>query len=112
MVHLPDEAVFVIRIRRADGADGGVLGRVFFHLHYVAGALEHGRLVHVLDDDLDGGLVPEGALRVEAGVDVDVFHLDTQTVLPLPFIVQRLQNRQKRHEEEEEEEAPIPLITA
>lgn len=96
MVHLPDEAVFVIRIRRADGADGGVLGRVFFHLHYVAGALKHGRLIHVLNDDLDGGLVPKGALRVEAGVDVDVFHLDTQTVLPLPFIVQRLQNRDRR----------------
>lgn len=87
---LPDEAVFVIRVRRANRADDGVPRRVLLHLHDVAGSLEHGRLVHVLHNDLDGGFVPERPHGEEAWVDVDVLHLDAQTVLTLPLVVQRL----------------------
>lgn len=87
---LPDETVLVVGIGRADGADDGVPGGVLFDLHDVAGALEHRRLVHVLHDDLDGGLVPEGPHGEEAWVDVGVLHLNAEAVLALPLKVQRL----------------------
>lgn len=93
---VPDKAVLVVRIGRADGANDGVPGGVLFDLHDVARTLEHGRLVHVLHDDLDGGLVPEGSHGVEARVDVDVFHLDAQAVLTLLLKVQRLHKERER----------------
>lgn len=102
---LPDEAVLVVGIGRADGADGGVPGGVLLHLHGVAGALEHGRLVHVLHGDVDGGLVPEGPHGEEARVDVGILHLDAEAVLALPLEVQRLR-KPKKTKCWEEQEAP------
>lgn len=96
---LPDQAVFVVRIRRADRPDDGVPRRVLPHLHDVAGALEDGRLVHVLHHDLDAGLVPEGPHGVEARVDVDVFHLDAEAVLTLLLVIQRLKQQTRRSSE-------------
>lgn len=91
---VPDKTVFVVRIRCADRSDDGVPGGILFDLHDVAGSLEHRRLVHVLHEDLDGGVVPEGADGEEARVDVGVLHLDMETVLTLPLEVQGLRNRQ------------------
>lgn len=95
MCSVPDKAAFVVRIGGADGADGGVLSRVFLDLHHVAGALKHRRLVHILHDDLDDGLVPEGAHGEEARVDVHVFHLNSETVLTFLLKVQRLQIKER-----------------
>lgn len=86
----PDQAAFVVRIGGADRADDDVPVCVLSDLHDVAGPLERRRLVHILHRDPDGGLVPERPHLVEAGVDVDVFHLNAQTVLSLLLKVQRL----------------------
>lgn len=91
---VPDETVLVVGIGSADGADDRVPSGVFFDLHDIAGSLEHRRLVHVLHDDLDAGLVPEG--HHEAWVDVAVLHLDAEAVLPLPLEVERLEKKKKQ----------------
>lgn len=93
-VSVPDRTVFDVGIRRADGVDDSVPRCIFFDLHDVAATLEHRRLVHVLHSDPDGGLVPEGAHGEEARIDVDIFHLNPQSVLLLPLIVQRLEDKE------------------
>lgn len=90
---VPDRTVFDVGIRRADGADDSVPGCIFFDLHDIAATLKHWGLIHVFHGDLDDGLVPEGAHGEEAWVDVDIFHLNPQSVLLFPLKVQRLEDR-------------------
>lgn len=90
---IPDEAALVIEIGRADRTDDCVRCGVLLHLHDVTGALEHRRLVNIVHNDPDAGLVPEGAHGEEARVDVDVLHLKSEAELVLLLEIKRLQKR-------------------
>lgn len=92
---IPHRTALVVGVRGADGAEDSVSGRVLFDLHDVTGSFEHRGLVHVLHDDLNGGFVGVAPHREETRVPVDVFHLDSQTVLTLLLEVQRLQENTK-----------------
>lgn len=93
---VPDKTFLIIRVRCTDGADDHVPGCILLDLHHVAGALKHRRLIHILHDDLDGGLIPERAHGEEARVDVSVLHLNAEAVLTFPLEVQRLPSRTER----------------
>lgn len=53
---------------------------VFVHVHYVVIHGEDGGLVHITHDDLQGGVVLEGAQVGESGVQVRVGSLDVKGV--------------------------------